>query len=66
MTKKYSIDCMERKKSEKYKDEHIGQSRFSIPRKHLALLFCVPNMNFLSYTVVEISLTKTVERKKNG
>ena len=29
---------MERKKSEKYKDEQIGQSRFSIPRKTLGVV----------------------------
>ena len=48
----------------KYKEKQIGQSRFSIPRYNLLLLICIPNMNFLSSTVVEISLTKNVERKK--
>ena len=32
---------------------------------HLSMLFCIPNMNCLFYTVVEISLTTNVERKKN-
>ena len=49
----------------KYKEEQIGQSRFSVPRYNLSLLFCIPNMNFLSDTVVEIPLTKNGERKKN-
>ena len=49
-----------------YAKEQIGQSRFSIKRYNLSLLFGISNMNFLCYTVVEISLTKNVERKKNG
>ena len=49
----------------KYKEVQIGQSRFSIPRHSLSLLFCIPNINFLSYMVVEILLTTNVERKKN-
>ena len=53
------------RKDNKYKDEQTGQSRLSIPRYNLSLLFYIPKMNFLSYTVVEISLTKNVERKKN-
>ena len=54
------------RKDNKYKEERTGQSRLSIPLYNFSLLFCIPNMNFLSYTVVEISLTKNVERKKNG
>ena len=50
----------------KYKEEQTGQSQLSIPRYNLLLLFCIPNMNFLSYVVAEISLTKNVERKKKG
>ena len=50
----------------KYKKQQIGHSQFSIPQYNLSLLFCIPKMNFLSYTVVEISLTKNVEGKKNG
>ena len=46
----------------KYMKEQIGQSQFSISRYNLSL-FCIPIMNFLSYTVVEIYLTKNVERK---
>ena len=30
-----------------YKEEQIRQSRLSIPQNNLALLFCIPNMNFL-------------------
>ena len=54
------------RKDNTYQEEKTGQSRLSIPRYNLSLLFCIPSMNFLSYTVVEISLTKNVERKKNG
>ena len=52
------------RKDNKYKEEQIGQSWLSIPRYNLSLLFCIPTMNFLSYIDAEISLTKTVERKK--
>ena len=50
----------------KYKEEQIRQSRFSLAPYNLPLLFCILNMKVLSYTVVAISLMKTVERKKNG
>ena len=50
----------------KYKEEQIGQSHLSIPEYNFLLLFCIPNINFLSSTVVEMSLTKKVERKKKG
>ena len=50
----------------KCQEEQTGQNRFSTPRYNLSLLFCILNMNFLGYTVVEISLMKNVERKKNG
>ena len=53
------------RKDNKYKEEQTGQSRLSIPRYNLSLIFCISNMNFLSYILVEISLTKNVERKKN-
>ena len=44
----------------------LDESWFSIPQYNLSLLFCIPNMNFLSYIVVEISLTKMWrERKKD-
>ena len=52
------------RKDNKYKAEQIGQSRLSIPPYNLSLLFCKPNIKFLSYIVVEISLMKNVERKK--
>ena len=51
------------RKDNKYEEEQTGQSRLSISQYNLLLLFCIPNMNFLSYTVVEISLTKDVDRK---
>ena len=46
-----------------YKEEQVGQPWFSIRRYNLSSLFCIPNMNFLFYTVVEKSLKKNVERK---
>ena len=54
----------EEKKVNKYSLEQIKESRFSIPKYNLSLLFCLPNMNFLSYITVEISLMKNVVRKK--
>ena len=48
----------------KCKKELIGQSRFSISRYDLSLLFCVPSKNILSYTVMEISLTKNCREKE--
>ena len=48
----------------KYKEEQIGQSRFSIPRYKLSLSFGLPNTNFLCYTVVEISLTNMCGERK--
>ena len=47
-------------------EHQTGHSRLSIPRYNLSLLFCIPNIILLSYTVVEISLTKNIGRKKNG
>ena len=47
----------------KYKEKQRDKAVIYIPRYNL-LLFCIPNLNFLSYKVVEISLTKNVERKK--
>ena len=52
------------RKENKYKEEKIGQNQFSILRYNLLLLFCIPNMNFPPYTIVQISLTKTVEKKQ--
>ena len=46
-------------------EEQIGEDQFSIPRYNLPLWTCKPNLKFLSYTIVEISLTQNVERKKN-
>ena len=36
----------------KYKEELGRQSWFSIPRYNWSLLFCIPNINSLCYTVV--------------
>ena len=62
-------DIFDEKSGEKEKrtniEEQIGEGPFSIPRYNLSLGTCIPNLKFLSYTVVEISLTKNVERKKN-
>ena len=52
------------RKVNKYKEEQIEQSRFSIPPYNLSLLFCIPNMNILCYTVVEISLAKKCREKE--
>ena len=53
------------RKDNKYKEEQTIQSWLSIPRYNLSLLFCLPNMNFLSYIVEEVSLTKCREKKKD-
>ena len=47
-----------------YTEKQTGEGWFSIPRYNLSLLICIQNMNFLCYTVVEISLPKHMERKK--
>ena len=58
--KYYSTKCMERKKS-----EHIqGRTKGEVLSFILRLSICIQNMNFLCYTVAEISLTKNIERKK--
>ena len=55
--------CRERKVNI-YREEHTGEGWFSIPRYNLPLSLCTQTRNFLCYTVVEISLTKNMERKK--
>ena len=47
-----------------YWEEQRVEGRFSIPEYDLSLSTCIHNINFLCYTVVEISLTKNMERKK--
>ena len=54
-------NCREK---EKYREEQIGECLFLIPRYNLSLQACIPNLKFLSYTVVEISLTKNLQTKK--
>ena len=49
-----------------YKEEQIGEGPFSIPRYNMSLSTCIPNLKLLSFTVVEISFTKNLERKKKG
>ena len=55
---------LKRKKKEQTKGRKIGECPFAIPRYKLSLWTCIPNMKFLSLTVVEIPLTKNLERKK--
>ena len=42
----------------------MGEGPISIPRYIFSLLTSIPNLRFLSQTVVEISMTKNMERKK--
>ena len=42
----------------------MGEGPFSIPQYNMSLWICIPNLKFLSLTIVEISLTKNLERKK--
>ena len=48
-----------------YSEEQTGEGWLPIPRFNLSLSSCIKSMNFLCYLVVEISLTKNMERKKN-
>ena len=66
ITKITELIAWRERKVNKYKEVQKGQSRFSIPRYNWSFSFYIPNMNFLSYTVMGIFLTKNVERKKNG
>ena len=66
LLRKIAVLIAWKEKDNKYKEEQIGQSGLSITLYSVSLLFCIPNMNFLSYTVVEIALMKNVARKKNG
>ena len=47
----------------KYKEEQIGECPFANPQYNLSLRTSLPNLKFLSLTVVEISLMKNRERK---
>ena len=47
-----------------HRQEQTGENWFSILLYNLSLSICIQNLNFLCYTVVEISLTKNTERKK--
>ena len=49
---------------EKGREEQIGECPFAIPQYNLLLQTSIPNLKFLSYTVVEISLMKNLMRKK--
>ena len=49
---------------EKYREEQKGECPFSIPRRNLSLWTCIPQLKFLSQTVVKISWMKNLERKK--
>ena len=52
------------RKRNKYKEEQIGECPFAIPQYDLSLQTSTPNLKFLAYMVVEISMTKNLERKK--
>ena len=56
------VNAWRKRKVDKYR-ETTGQSRFSIPQYNL-LSFCILNIYFLSYIVVDILLTKKLERKE--
>ena len=65
LTKNYSPECIERKKSEHiYMKEQAREGWSSISRYNLSLSTCIQNMNFMCYIVVEISLTKNIEIEK--
>ena len=49
-------------KIEKGREEQIGECPFAIPQYNLSLQTSIPNLKFVSLTVVEISLTKNLER----
>ena len=51
-------------KKEKGREEQIGECLFAISQYNLSLRTSIPNFKFLSLTVVEMSLTKNLERKK--
>ena len=51
-------------KKEKRREEQIGECLFAISQYNLSLRTSIPNFKFLSLVVVEISLTKNLERKK--
>ena len=53
-------------KKEKGEEEEIGECLFAISQYNLLLRTSIPNLKFLSETVVEISLTKNLERKKKS
>ena len=57
ITENYSTGCIKRKNS-----AHI---QIRTNKRKLSLLFCIPNMNFQSYIVVEISLTKMWRERKD-
>ena len=69
LTKNYRTLCMERKREKKvniHREEQTGEDRFSIPRYNSTLSTCIQIKQFLCCTFVEISLTKNMERKKDG
>ena len=51
-------------KKEKGREEQIGECLYAISQYNLSLQTSIPNLKFLSETVVEISLTKNLDRKK--
>ena len=65
LTKKYSTECMERKKSEHIQGRTNRRKPVLYPtiQRFIVYLYTKYNLS-LCYTVVEISLTKNMERKK--
>ena len=55
---------IERKKKEEIQGRTKGEGLSFILRYNLSLSIYIQNMNFLCYTVAEISLKKNIERKK--
>ena len=64
-------DNFDDKSGEKEKGTNTRKNKqekgpFAILQYNLSLQASLPNLKFLSYTVVEISFTKYLERKKKG
>ena len=51
-------------KKEKGREEQIGECPFAISQYNLLLPTSIPNLKFPFQTIMEISLTKNLERKK--
>lgn len=61
----FSTECMVRQKKEQIKWRTNRRKHYSILQYNFLLSTCIPNMNFLSYTLGKISLTiKYGEKEK--